>query len=206
MNRRSSKESKQKILDAALKVFSRRGYARANIRDIALSAGISTGGVYLYFHTKEELYLSLIRERIFDQNQKTKNIVDSGFLPQEALSSFINLYIEYALKNKELIFIHLRDHGFTYAMDIKKRFFKNQTALLKKIIDKGIRSGVFRKCNSFKTAKMIMFLLRGTVLSLTLENERDIKAQNIREFILHGLVFTGTKQIQGKSFLKRGTI
>jgi AcrR family transcriptional regulator len=191
MNKRSAIESKQRILKAALKVFSKRGYAGANVREIAGAAEISIGGVYLYFKNKEELYLSLIRDRIFEKSQKAKEIVDSGLSPRETLAAFVMHHIEYALQNRELIFIHLRDHGFTYDMNMKRKFFQQQTALLKTVIERGMRSGEFRKCNSLKTAKMIMSLLRGTVLSLALENEKEIKAAHIQDFILNGLLRKG---------------
>ena len=64
MNKRSGKESKKKIIRAAMDVFSVKGYAKASIREIAGVAGISVGGVYLYFRNKEELYRSLINEKM----------------------------------------------------------------------------------------------------------------------------------------------
>jgi AcrR family transcriptional regulator len=71
MNRRSGIESKKKIMEAGMAVFSQKGYAKASIREIALSAGISIGGVYLYFRNKEELYKSLINEKMLDIGRRT---------------------------------------------------------------------------------------------------------------------------------------
>ncbi|MBI1810378.1 MAG: helix-turn-helix transcriptional regulator, partial [Nitrospirae bacterium] len=49
MNKRSGIESKKRILDAAMRVFSEYGYAKANMRMIAKASDISIGGLYLYF-------------------------------------------------------------------------------------------------------------------------------------------------------------
>lgn len=64
ISRRSGYESKKRIIDAAIKVFSQYGYNGATMRMIAKEAGISVGGVYLYFRNKEELSLFLIKEKM----------------------------------------------------------------------------------------------------------------------------------------------
>ena len=61
MNRRTAKESKESILEAAIKVFSEKGYSQTTIREVAKRAGISVGGVYIYFKNKEEIYFTLLK-------------------------------------------------------------------------------------------------------------------------------------------------
>lgn len=59
-----SGERRQQILEAALRVFSTKGYHKATNKDIAKAAGgISPGLIYWYFKDKEDLFLSIIRER-----------------------------------------------------------------------------------------------------------------------------------------------
>ena len=50
----------QQILDAALVVFAERGYAAARIDDIALRAGLSKGGLYAHFSSKDEVFEALL--------------------------------------------------------------------------------------------------------------------------------------------------
>ncbi|HAP66486.1 MAG TPA: TetR/AcrR family transcriptional regulator, partial [Nitrospinae bacterium] len=61
MNRRTATESKESILEAAIKVFSEKGYSQTTIREVAKRAGISVGGVYIYFKNKEEIYFTLLK-------------------------------------------------------------------------------------------------------------------------------------------------
>jgi AcrR family transcriptional regulator len=49
------------ILDAALKVFTEKGFAAARVEDVAKAAGLSKGAVYLYFDSKEALFEALVR-------------------------------------------------------------------------------------------------------------------------------------------------
>src|SRR5688500_16252429 len=52
----------QEILNAALRVFAKKGFAAARIDDIAAEAGIAKGTVYLYFDSKEAMFKGLLRE------------------------------------------------------------------------------------------------------------------------------------------------
>lgn len=48
------------ILEAALRVFADKGYAAARIDDIAAAAGLSKGGIYTHFKSKEEIFEALL--------------------------------------------------------------------------------------------------------------------------------------------------
>ena len=53
-------ETRSRILDAALNVFSKKGYHDTRLDEIVEAAGTSKGAVYLYFPNKEQLFLSLV--------------------------------------------------------------------------------------------------------------------------------------------------
>ena len=53
-----------KIIDAAIKVFSRKGFYNARISDIAKEAQVADGTIYLYFNNKYDILISLFEEEI----------------------------------------------------------------------------------------------------------------------------------------------
>jgi len=55
-----SEKSRQHILDAALKLFSHKGYGATSVRDIAEEAGLSKGNVYHHFPDKETIFRGLL--------------------------------------------------------------------------------------------------------------------------------------------------
>lgn len=59
-------KTKQKILEAAKKVFSEKGYNAAGVSDIIESAGVARGTFYLYFKSKRDVFSALI-EHIIQQ-------------------------------------------------------------------------------------------------------------------------------------------
>jgi TetR/AcrR family transcriptional regulator, fatty acid metabolism regulator protein len=54
----------QQIIDAAIRVFARTGFYNSRVSDIAREAGIASGTIYLYFRTKDEILVTLFREKM----------------------------------------------------------------------------------------------------------------------------------------------
>ncbi len=61
--RRRRKDARpSEIADAALALFSERGFAATRLEDVAMRAGVSKGTVYIYFPTKEDLFRAVLRQ------------------------------------------------------------------------------------------------------------------------------------------------
>lgn len=198
VNRRSGIKTKANILDAAMQVFSTRGYAGASIRAIAKAAGISIGGVYLYFKNKEELYLDLIQSRIEEQDHTIKESIASAGSSTEALNVFLSLHLEFGVKNRELILINIREHGFGFGLEIKRKFLRSQTRLLVNILTEGTNGREFRKFNTEEVARTIMATLRGIVHSMVMEGKSIVSEKGLVDLILKGLVRTDKKGLCGE--------
>lgn len=54
-----SEETRERIFDAALRLFRDQGFDETTMRDVAAEAGVATGAAYYYFHSKEELVMAL---------------------------------------------------------------------------------------------------------------------------------------------------
>ncbi len=78
--------TREVILQAARKVFGRDGYVQARMSDIAAKASISTGGLYRYFSSKEDVFeaeIANVHEALFAASGHTMH--DFGTAPYEAL-------------------------------------------------------------------------------------------------------------------------
>ncbi|UCC59871.1 MAG: helix-turn-helix transcriptional regulator [Dehalococcoidia bacterium] len=64
---RITEQRKQQILDAALTIFSRKGFGEATVPDIAHEAGIAVGTIYNYYQSKRDLLVSLLANYVFTQ-------------------------------------------------------------------------------------------------------------------------------------------
>jgi len=74
-------ERKQEILDAALSLFSEKGYSKTSIRDIQDAVGIARGTMYYHFASKEEILDALIMRLHNAVITKAKTLAENNNIP-----------------------------------------------------------------------------------------------------------------------------
>jgi len=188
MNRRSGHESREKIIKSAIKLFSQSGYNGTTMRMIAKEAGISIGGLYLYFKNKEELSLYLMKEKLNEFYSKVLLPLKDIQSPSQALKEYFTKALEFAKENRELIIMHGKQQGFTFGIEIKKEFFKKEREILTEIIKRGIETKEFNEIEPEEVAKLLMNVLGGYILSVVVEPENLFNQEVCIELILKGLL------------------
>ena len=69
----TTKDTRQKILDAALELFRERGFAEATMREIAARAGVATGLAYYYFKSKDAIVLAFYQQARDDLGHRARS-------------------------------------------------------------------------------------------------------------------------------------
>lgn len=90
------------ILDAALHEFSLAGYAGARMDDIALRAGLSKGGLYAHFVSKEAVFEALLARHLSPSRLDIETIVDGAATPQD-LAERIADHLYLSLANPAMV-------------------------------------------------------------------------------------------------------
>jgi TetR/AcrR family fatty acid metabolism transcriptional regulator len=62
--RRRTGDKRERILDAAVRVFAKKGFHATRVSEVAKAAGVADGTIYLYFQSKDELLVSLFEDRV----------------------------------------------------------------------------------------------------------------------------------------------
>ena len=75
--RRNSEETRDRLFDNALTLFSERGYAATGIRDIIEAAGVTQPTLYYHFADKQTLFCALIERYYGESQQRLEEIVES---------------------------------------------------------------------------------------------------------------------------------
>lgn len=90
--RRRAEARPDEVLDAALDLFISRGFAATRVEDIATSAGISKGAVYLYFPSKEAILEALVRRAIVPVAENASALALAGAgNPADVLRTIVGL-------------------------------------------------------------------------------------------------------------------
>ena len=194
MNNKSKDNSKEQILEAAMKVFVRSGYAQTRMEDIAEVAGLSKGAIYHHYQSKKELFLSLIdywEEYFFFKVFFNKN--SSSKKAEELLKDITYDIVETFKERKyillaELEFWSLANHDEDIRIKTATLYVK-LLKLIKTIINKGIRENDFKKLNVDVAALSVMTALQG-VIWFSIFQDSKITAEeylnDVIDFIIYG--------------------
>lgn len=90
-----SQRTRQRILDAAAKVFRQHGYANARLSDIAELAGMQTGSLYYHFDGRDDLVAEILRlgvETAWDHVRAAVDALPDGATPLDRLATAIRAH------------------------------------------------------------------------------------------------------------------
>jgi AcrR family transcriptional regulator len=93
-------ERRRRILSAARRLFSERGYSDVATTAIAAEAGVARGLINHYFGTKHELYVEVVREMVRFRSQPVPEYVD-GATPEGRLDESIERWLDMVERNRE---------------------------------------------------------------------------------------------------------
>ena len=95
--------TKERILDAALKMFSKKGYLGAATKDIAIEAGVSEVTLFRYFPSKESLLVEVINTYTFLPTLKGMMSEVEAMSYSDALSEIARRFLETLHLRKDLV-------------------------------------------------------------------------------------------------------
>jgi AcrR family transcriptional regulator len=112
------------ILRAAREVFARKGFDGATVDDIAAAAGLAKGTVYVYFHSKRELYRTALKQGIASLIEETQRNIDAVSAPAEKIKAFVNARLRFAEEHRDFVAIYHAEFGSLSPAHGNKEFKK----------------------------------------------------------------------------------
>lgn len=202
MTRREDRKKKvteqrqEQILEAALHVFSQKGYDKATVPDIAREAGIAVGSIYNYFPNKRELFIAAIAKFIIEPFAAVIKRT-----PQNGDADYISTIVE----NRLNIGLENIGHFIPLFGDIQRdpelrqkyteQVLQPVFGMMEKYYASRIEEGAFRKMNPSIITRALGGMVIGFMLLYRLEGKSspahgvDHKelAGELTRLILHGI-------------------
>ncbi len=163
-------ERKKAILNAAIKVFSSKGFIRTTVSDIAREAGFSKSALYFYFKKKEDIIREILLSIIDDLRKLIGEINQEKVPVFGKIKKMFRAILDYVENNREMITIlyseaHClytsKEKTFREFMDKYKDFVSEG---ISSILYQGIKKGEIKDCN----IELLSTLLRGVLMSFIL--------------------------------------
>jgi AcrR family transcriptional regulator len=165
---REREQRKGEILSAARRVFGEKGFAQATIEEIAAGCELSAGTIYLYFRSKEELYVSLLFEAMELFEETFKKIRASKRRPERKVRAVWDFFYDFYTESPELyrvfLFLHsdrLREVLSDSVVSSVNRQSARNFFVGADIIKEAMTAGVYREMDPLATVDALWSLFLG---------------------------------------------
>lgn len=175
-------DTKERILKAAMTVFAQKGFAEASMNDVVRASGLSKGGVYWHYKSKNEMVVSIF-EQFFDVQLKQSNAV----LAQKASAGArlleltrmtgqaVETWFTQFPHPLEFYAVALRD---TTLKTLLQDYFRADEEQLSALVAEGVANGEFRDVDSVETARTLTGIFEGMLLLWAIKPDRfDLSRQ-----------------------------
>ncbi|GEM_PF-1259700 len=155
---------KEQIRRAALAVFSRRGFHETTVAEIAEEAGIAKGTIYLYYPSKEEILIGILRRYTDGMLDFVDGLIDSALSVPDILAAFVRKQTELMRDEPDLIGI-LSRRSLQALRDGDERmleFNRYLTDRIAKLLERGRKIGEVRRFD-VRIAACAMLALQETL-------------------------------------------
>ncbi len=190
-----SNEKYYRIINAATKVFAKKGFYQAKVSEIAKEAKVADGTIYLYFENKDAILISLFEEQMKGVLDNMREQISKEKDAAKKIEKFALSHLKLIEQNKdmaEIIQVELRQSS-KFMKEYKNEKFAQYLNLISEIIQEGQEKGIFKRGILPGVAKRAFFgaldeMSRFWVLSSRRKYDIETAAKQISEYFLHGLI------------------
>jgi len=156
---------KSELLTAARAVFAKKGFHDASIEEIAEMAEVAKGTVYLYYKSKNDLYLEALRFGIESLVKELKARADTPGSCLETLRLLTHTKIVFFDENRDFFRIYYSEMGKLPAhpagLSLVRDLYAEQARVFERVLREGIKRREVRNIDVEKTAFAVADLTRG---------------------------------------------
>lgn len=192
-----SSKRKQQILDAALSVFSTKGFANSSTLEIARKAGVAQGTIFHYFPTKHDLLMAIAERFLAAQSfvevikqppQSDTVSVMAGIIHNRLKNAFINVDSLMIIFSEIQRDSQLREY-------YRERVMEPLLGMTSRCIESGVSEKKLKSLDNDLTARIVMGVWMGLVLLYKFEGESgklhsvplEVLSREVARVIIEGI-------------------
>ncbi len=188
-----SVQKKKYIIDKARAVFAEKGFKNVTMKDIVDACEISRGGLYLYFSSTEELFLSVLADDVSEDDEEAVLAAVSGEASAgDMLALFLKEQKKEILRKKNNLTVATYEFFSTHKSAAKdnplKLQFDTAVRIVERLISNGVENEEFYCENPLGCARNLMYVVEGLkVTSKTIGITEETIDRELM-YVLEGLV------------------
>lgn len=183
----------KQIIDAAVSVIAENGFHRSQVSKIAKRAGVADGTIYIYFKNKEDILVSLFREKMGQFVEKIEAEIKGKNDAKEKLLTMVKVHFNQLAADYPLAIVtqlELRHSEPGIRMEINN-IFKNYLRVIDEILIEGKQQKIFRDNIDTRLARQMIFGTLDDIVTNWVMNDQkyDLQAlaEPVGELLVNGL-------------------
>ena len=187
----------QQIVDAAVRVFARNGYYNSRVSDVAREAGVASGTIYLYFKTKDEILVTLFREKMAAWVAYVRDKIRDEADAVAKIRRLVALHFSVLEKDPalaEVVQIELRQ-GHKFFRGASAHEISAYFELIGSVLEEGQAAGTIRRDIAVKTAVKVLFGAMDQMATSWVLGKRKYRlsdaAEDVASIFLRGVTVDG---------------
>ncbi len=190
----ANEDKLQEILSASLKCFSRYGYKKTTMEEIAAEMGLTKGALYLYADSKKELYQQAVAAALSRWQNRVREAVAKENSPHQKMKVMSFKAFQYLAEDDELRRVLVNDPAIFPMFPVEDPFLainENSRNMLRSILEDGINAGVFRPVDPESITWLLFSIYKLFIIDTYIVSEKETTNKLFSEavdLILHGLL------------------
>lgn len=190
------KEDKRELIrEAAIRVFSEKGFHQARAEEIAQAAGVAVGTIYNYFKNKGEILLDIFATEFEERKRFYEQLRRSGLPVIEQIKEVLQEHFRLLEERRELMQVLLRER-FEPSKELRAKLAKLHRGIvsyLKELLRRGVEEGWIRECDPRVIAHALFGAVDAVIACGLIYPEDEARAifraapKELAEFIWKGL-------------------
>jgi AcrR family transcriptional regulator len=186
-------EVRSKIIQVASKIFTRFGYRKTTMEEIAMATRKGKSSIYYYFPSKEDIFRAVVEKEAEELKLDLSEAVARVGDPVDQLKTYL-LFRMHKLKTLTNFYAALKsDHlaHLEFIENIRKDYDRDEISIVKKILQTGMERNEFVIDDPELAAVAIVTAMKGLEIPLFIKKEHgniEDRLDNLIKFLFYGLV------------------
>ncbi len=175
----AQEEKRAQILEAAVRVFARRGYHGSRVGDIAAEAGVAHGLLYHYFSSKEQVLQTIFRENWGELLERFRAVEAAEEPAGEKLAGIAKILLRTWRNDPDLVTVMVREVARSSLLQGQVEEVREAFAIVQRVIEQGQADGSFRPDIDARLASWVVYggleeILTGWVLGQLPDDDEEV--------------------------------
>lgn len=179
------------IVGVARKIFTRYGFRKTTMEQIAAAAHKGKSSIYYYFESKEEIFRAVVEREAEEIKTELDLTIQKDGSPIDRLKTYILFRLHhvrsvknfYAALNEEYL------SNMDFILEIRRQFDLEERQIVKNILEEGMQSGTFQVVSSEIGAIAIATMMKGLELPLLLSDEHKTDREQLLDDLIRVLFY-----------------